>query len=214
MALDMQGLVGHIERRLSGLTDIAPRARSSPPGLAAVPFTLTLEGDYFSIGHQGETFRLKDSLGLRYLARLVEVPGREIHVLELARERSGASDPSELLDQGDAGELLDPEARESYRRRLEDLEATLEEAESFGDAARADKARQEIEFLSRELGRAVGLSGKTRRAGAAAERARSAVQRRLKHALERIGAHSEPLAKFLERSLRTGNYCVFIPVPD
>jgi hypothetical protein len=135
-------------------------------------------------------------------------------VLELVRERSGASDASELLDGGDAGELLDEHARDDYKRRLDDLREALEQAEAFGDPARAEQARTELDFLTRELGRAVGLGGRSRKAGAAAERARSAVQRRLRHAIERIAAHAPELAQFLEKSLKTGNYCRFVPVPS
>jgi tetratricopeptide (TPR) repeat protein len=169
VSLGMSGLIGLIDRRL------APRAPSVPAPAApsaASPVTLRLEGEYFAVSFRSETLRLKDSLGLRYVARLLETPGREIHVLELVRERSGGSDAGELLDQGDAGELLDEAARKAYRQRLEDLEDTVAEAESFGDATRAERARQEIEVHARELGRAVGLGGRVRKAGAAGERAR------------------------------------------
>src|SRR5207244_2095765 len=102
-------------------------------------------------------------------------------------------------------------ARDSYRQRLADLREVLAEAESFGDATRAARTREEIDFLGAELGRAVGLGGRSRRAGVAAERARSAVQRRIRNALERIGEHSPPLAAHLARTLRTGNFCVYRP---
>ena len=114
---------------------------------------------------------------------------------------------------GDAGELLDEEARRSYKDRLDDLRETLAEAESFGDGARAERARAEMELLTAELGRAVGLGGRVRRAGGAAERARSAVQRRIKNALERIGEHAPALAAYLGRTVKTGNACVFRPAP-
>jgi tetratricopeptide (TPR) repeat protein len=211
VSLGMSGLIGLIDRRL------APRAPSVPAPAApsaASPVTLRLEGEYFAVSFRSETLRLKDSLGLRYVARLLETPGREIHVLELVRERSGGSDAGELLDQGDAGELLDEAARKAYRQRLEDLEDTVAEAESFGDATRAERARQEIEVLARELGRAVGLGGRVRKAGAAGERARSAVQRRIRNAIERIGTHSPALASFLTRTIRTGNYCAFMPLAE
>jgi hypothetical protein len=214
VTLGMTGLVTLVDRRTSPRASVstAPATALGPP--AAPPLTLTLEGEYYAVRFRSETLRLKDSLGLRYMAKLVDSPGREIHVLELVRERAGASDAGELLDRGDAGELLDEQARKSYRRRLEDLEDAVAEAESYGDTARAERARQEIEVLARELGRAVGLGGRARKAGAAGERARSAVQRRIRHALERIGAHSPALASFLERSIRTGNYCCFVPVAD
>ncbi len=220
-SLGMSGLLRLITRRFQTLdagatAPGAARTSVRPPAeeTAASPVTLLLEGEFFSVSFGAETFRMKDSLGLRYMARLIETPGREIHVLDLVRERSGASDAGELLDQGDAGEILDETARKSYRKRLEDLEDSVAEAESFGDQARAERARSEIELLAKELGRAVGLGGRVRKAGAAGERARSAVQRRIRHAIERIGGHSAALASFLERSIRTGNYCSFVPVRD
>ena len=62
-----------------------------------------------------------------------------------------------------------------------------------------------------ELGRAVGLGGRVRRAGGAAERARSAVQRRIKNALERIGEHAPALAASSADG-KTGNVCIFRPL--
>jgi hypothetical protein len=208
-ALEMPGLVQLCARRLEG----TPAAPATPPPAsesgAGIPFTLVVEGEYWAITHGGATFRLKDSLGLAYLARLVAEPGREVHVLDLVGGRRGGE--AEAVDVGDAGELLDAEAREEYRGRLQDLRETLAEAESFGDEGRAARAREEIEFLAAELGRAVGLGGRARRAGTAAERARIAVQRRIKNALGRIEEHSPALATYLARAVKTGNFCVFRP---
>jgi hypothetical protein len=50
-------------------------------------------------------------------------------------------------DLGDARALLDATAKAAYKARLEELRAELEEAEGFNDAARAAKAREEMEFL-------------------------------------------------------------------
>jgi len=66
-------------------------------------------------------------------------------------------------------------------------------------------------MLGAELGRAVGLGGRMRRAGGAAERARSAVQRRIKNAIERIAQHAPALGALLSKTIRTGNYCVYRP---
>jgi hypothetical protein len=221
--LGMPGLVRLAETRLAdarlagaGPTDGPTAALPAPaaPASAApvLPFSFTLEGEYWTVRCAEATFRLKDSLGLQYLVRLFGEPGREIHVLDLVGERAGAA-ANEAIDTGDAGELLDEEARRSYKDRLEDLRETLAEAESFGDGARAERARAEMEMLAAELGRAVGLTGRARRAGGAAERARSAVQRRIKNALERIGEHAPALAAYLGRTVKTGNACVFRPDP-
>src|SRR6185369_5746397 len=91
----------------------AARAGDDPP------FAFVREGEYWAVTHAGATVRLKDSLGIQYLVRLIEQPGREIHVLDLVGERaSGGGGVSEAIDTGDAGELLDDEARRSYQRRL------------------------------------------------------------------------------------------------
>jgi hypothetical protein len=212
--LGMPGLVRVVDARLvawgpGAVANAAPAVPAVAAAAASRAFAMTLEGEYWTVTRPGgEALRLKDSLGLQYLARLVAEPGREIHVLELAGG-GGASGAEQAGDAGDAGELLDDEARVEYKQRLEDLRETLQEAESFGDAARAARAREEIEFLAAELGRAVGLGGRARRAGSAAERARSAVQRRIKNAIVRLGEAAPELAPMLAKSIRTGNYCVF-----
>src|SRR5690242_21238698 len=59
-----------------------------------------------------------------------------------------------------------------YTTLFRSLRDELEEAERFHDPGRASRAQSEIEFLTAELSRAVGLGGRVRRAAGAAERAR------------------------------------------
>jgi hypothetical protein len=153
----------------------------------------------------GTSLRLKDSRGLRYLARLVAEPGREIHALDLA----GAAGESDV---GDAGEQLDAAATASYRRRLAELDEEAREAEAWNDGARGARVRSEIEFLSAELSRAVGLGGRNRRAGSAAERARVAVTRRIREVIRRVAEQSPDAGRHLEATLKTGTYCSYRPI--
>ena len=76
---------------------------------------------------------------------------------------------------------------------------------------RVVQAEDERDFLIRELSRAVGLSGRARRAGSASERARVSVTRAIRHALSRIRQHDPPLGDHLDRAIRTGTYCVYLP---
>ena len=76
-----------------------------------------------------------------------------------------------------------------------------------------NQATAERDFLARELSRAVGLGGRDRRAGSAAERARASVTRAVRQAMGRIRAHHPPLAAHLERAIRTGTYCAYLPDP-
>jgi hypothetical protein len=84
----------------------------------------------------------------------------------------------------------------------------------MGDAARGAQAEAEREFLVRELARAVGLGGRDRRAGSTSERARASVTKAVRETIARIREHHAPLAEHLDRAIRTGTYCAYLPDPD
>ena len=167
---------------------------------------LLLEGDYWSVSAQGVTCRVQDNRGMHMLARLVEQPGRELHVLDLSGSPSG-------VDGSDAGELLDARARREYEERLRDLASELDEASGFNDLARQARLTTERDALLAELARGFGLGGRPRRGASAVERARVNVRRRLTLALRRIRGANPALAEHVEASLRTGVFCVYEPRP-
>ena len=165
------------------------------------------------------TVRMRDLQGMRYLARLLADPGREFHVLDLSAAQAGKSATgggrtaglSHAL--GDSGEILDARAKDAYRRRLVEIDQDIEQAQATGDIERAAQAAAERDFLIRELSRAVGLGGRSRRAGSASERARAGVTRALRQAMARIGEHHPQLGAHLDRTIRTGTYCSYQPDP-
>ena len=179
------------------------------------------EGDYWSVVFEGRTVRVRDLKGMRYLARLLAHPGREFHVLDLVAEESGqvaqakSGQVAELSHStlGDAGEILDTRAKDAYRRRLAEIEADVEQARVLGDAEREAQADAERDFLVRELSRAVGLGGRDRRAASVSERARVGVTRALRKAIGRLGEHNPQLGEQLDRAIRTGTYCAYVPDP-
>jgi hypothetical protein len=142
---------------------------------------------------------------MHYLARLVARPDTELHVLELV----GSGDH---VDRGDAGELIDATAARAYRVRLERLREAVAIAEEIGDADGAERAREEMVTIARELARSTKKGGRVRRGVSAVDRARSAVQRRIKDALNRIADRDPALGDALRRSVRTGNHCVYRPI--
>jgi hypothetical protein len=164
---------------------------------------LKRDGEAWVLQDGEREVRLKDSRGVQWLHELLERPGQEIHVLDLVA-------PGQQ-DRGDAGEHLDSEAIQQYRRRIADLSEEINEAEGFNDVGRSSALTEERDFLLRELSRAVGLGGRERRAGAAAERARVNVQRRLRDALSRIAAQAPELGRELERAITTGVFCRYSP---
>jgi hypothetical protein len=179
------------------------------------------DGDYWTVALGGEIVRVRDVKGMGYLRRLLDEPGREFHVLDLAfgggrgtaAARAAAADGLTVDGTGDAGALLDAQAKAAYRRRLRDLRADADEAEAMGDGERAARAQDEIDALAHELARAVGLGGRDRRAAAPAERARVNVSRAIRAAISRIAEHSSSLGHHLDSTVHTGTYCTYTPDP-
>ena len=179
------------------------------------------EGDYWTVLFEGSTVRVRDLKGMHYLARLLADPGREYHVLDLvAAETSSVAHvddnragrlPRPAL--GDAGQMLDAQAKDAYRRRLAEIDDDIEQARAIGDGERAAQADAERDFLLRELSRAVGMSGRDRRAASASERARAGVTRAVRHTITRIADHHPQLGEHLSRTIRTGTYCAYMPDP-
>jgi hypothetical protein len=186
----------------------------------ATPSVFRRAGEYWSIAYERDAFRLKDSKGLRYLARLLGEPGRELHALDLVAGERPAVPPVQMPEPGltpswlgDAGETLDAQAKAEYRRRLAEMESELDEARAFGDPERAARAEEERDFLVRELAAAIGLGGRDRRMGSPSERARVSVTRAIRSALARIDEHSSALGDHFERTIRTGTFCSYRPDP-
>ena len=196
-----------------------PRRARALRLVSAADSVLRRDGAYWTLGWEGESFLLKDMRGLRYLASLLAEPGRDFHALDLAaaadRPAPSHAEPGATVrpDLGDAGPILDAEAKAQYRQRLNDLRAELEEAERFNDTGRATKSREEIEFLTEELARATGLGGRDRKAASAAERARANVTMAIRGALKRIAEQSPSLGRHFAATVRTGKFCSYTPDP-
>src|ERR1700730_3576483 len=213
----------------AGTADPLPSVRSAQKGV------FRKEGEYWTVGCGGNSFRLKDTKGLGYLAHLLRHPRAEFHVLDLVGGIAGQREEDETSQSvhglprgaedleraglhigslGDAGEMLDEQAKVAYRGRLSELREELEEAKALGNVERAEHAEREIEALTSELSRAVGLGGRKRRAASASERARQSITKTIKAVLERIAESDARLGDTLSRSIKTGTFCSYQPDPD
>jgi hypothetical protein len=184
---------------LSALYDGLEVRLTSP---AKVP-TLRREQEVWTIETpEGRTLRFKDAKGFVYLDLLFCQPERELHVLEIIGVDIA----------GDAGPVLDERAKAEYRERLAALREELAEAERFHDGLRASRAGEELEALTTELARAVGLGGRDRRIASDVQRARVNVQRCLKEVLKSIAKADPTLGRYLAATIKTGTYCSFKPL--
>jgi hypothetical protein len=188
---------------------------------------LRCEGEYWTVGCGTQVVRLKSTSGLRYLAHLLRHPEQEFHAADLlALERTAGPDEAKRISAGELTELrlsvgdalgperlLDPRARDDYKRTLADLREELDEAERFNDGERAANVRSQIDFLARELARAIGLGGRDRPGSSSAERARLNVTRAIKAVLRKIAAANRDLGLYLKTTVKTGSFCSYTPDP-
>jgi hypothetical protein len=191
-----------------------PQSASRPaPQPAAQPtLEMTAAGDFWQVHFADQQAAVKDSKGLQILARLLDNPGREFHVLDLnavggggAAVTASAADEAALIG-------LDDHARDAYRQRLGEIADALDEARAMNDSAAVEQLLEEQNALQRELARAFGLGGRRRGSGTAAERARVNVTRRLRDAIGKLGEHLPDAGRYLDNTIKTGTYCRFSPM--
>ncbi|HET6951240.1 MAG TPA: hypothetical protein VFI47_12740, partial [Acidimicrobiales bacterium] len=149
---------------------------------------------------------VRDLVGMGYLAQLVVQPGRLVSALSLASHGAVAGARSRQ-------DVLDDEARAAYAARSRDLVEDLAEAEANNDLARAERLRAEIDALVEALDAATGLGGRSRTFTHDGERARTAVRKALRRAIDEIDAADGAIGQLLRSSVTTGATCVYAPVP-
>ncbi|HEY8544482.1 MAG TPA: AAA family ATPase [Acidimicrobiales bacterium] len=208
------------------LPDVLPATTASTTTAPATTASATTAGPTTATGDRRATLRrdggvwrveaphgraeLAGSRGLEQLARLLAAPpGQEVPATELA-----GMDGAPVPVARDLGGALDARAKREYRRRINELQDDIDEAEAHHDPERAARARLELDALVQELRRAVGLDGRDRPTGSGAERARVNVTRSLKRAIAAVADQLPDLGAHLERSVRTGRYCAYSPEPS
>jgi len=164
------------------------------------------EGDIWTIAFAGETVRMRDAKGLRYIAMLLAAPGSEIHAGDLVGAVEGVGPAPSAREP-----VLDAAAKDAYRRRLQDLGEDLEQARDWGDPERVVRIELEIEALTGELARAAGLGGRDRELASPAERARVSVTKAIRTTIRAIDNHCPPLGAHLAASIHTGRFCSYAP---
>lgn len=200
---------------LDGRRDVFPVVRrgASPHQLRAAVANaenvFRKDGEYWTATFAGKAVLLKDVRGLHDIAELLRRKGAEIHVLDLVAQPAPNARPAPAG--GAAQPVLDERARAQLVARVEQLRDEVDEAEREANTERAGKTRQELEFIERELAAAYGLGGRPRTMSDPAERARKAVQRRIKDSIDRIERQHAALGNHLRRSIRTGTFCSYKP---
>jgi hypothetical protein len=110
--------------------------------------------------------------------------------------------------------VLDAQAKAEYKCRVNDLRQDLNQAERFNDLQRKTAVRNELYAIADHLASAVGLGGRDRKTSSDAERARSAVTKCIKKAVQKIGEAVPSLGYHLAARIKTGYFCSYNPHPE
>lgn len=148
------------------------------------------QGDGWVVGLVDGPVRLRDARGLHDIARLLAAPHKPLHV-------------SDLLAAVDGHPVLDPATCAEYEARLSDLAAEAIEAERVGDPIRAALARAERDAV------AAALAGEDD--GDVFERARRAVNTRIRISLDHIERAEPVVGGHLRTAIHTGTFCSYEP---
>ncbi len=205
----------------SATADATPVPSVPVPAAPPEAASLRREGDFWRITFASKTVLVRHSRGLSLLVHLLRNPDQDIHVSALdafspsegvaAVPASSAPLGEPVGDLGDAGEVLDAQAKATYRRHLAELREELAEAETCNDIGRVESVRAEIEALVDQLREATGLGGRSRRAASNVNRVRVAVTRRIRAAIAQIEKHHPPLGAHLAATIHTGYFCSYGP---
>lgn len=149
-----------------------------------------------------------DRIGVGYLAQLLTSPGRAITALELV----GGPAAGALATPG-GQPVLDARARAAYRQRVAELTDRLEAAEAAGDGPAARRLHEERDAIFEHLRQLVGRGGRLRGFPDQGERARTAVRKAIRRAIDEIAAEDETIGDHLAATVTTGASCSYQPGP-
>jgi hypothetical protein len=187
-ALGMNGLITRWQASLAALRDTCVAADE-----ALVKLASTAHGWRVTFGSQVAT--APDLVGMRYIARLTSAPNQVIPAVALVIDQEASSLPA-----NDKQEVMDAKAVSAIQARIRKLQAQpkLTSAE-----------REELKVLVQELDSALGLRGRVRSFADTPERARTAVRKAIKRAIEQISIANPAVGKHLEARIETGAVCCY-----
>lgn len=167
-------------------------------------------GRQWEVEMGGRVVLVGHSVGMGHLETLLANPGREIPATELASGPMAAGTP-DAEGGASAQPLLDDRARSSYKERLEQLRADLDECVAMNEPERSAALRAERDWLIDELAGATGLSGRLRTFTGSRERARIAVGKAIRRAMNRIAEADPVIGDELRATVETGVRCCYRP---
>ncbi len=173
-------------------------------GLDANPATVTIEarGRSWLVQLGSSRALIRDLTGMRYLAALLARPDDAVPATMLMGGEAQPQRPS-------LQPILDDRARAAYRARALALVDELAAARRRGDGPTVDRLEAEAEAIEGELRSQHRPDGRARVFADSDERARTAVRKAIKRAIDEIGTAEAAIAEHLRDRITTGASCSY-----
>ncbi len=192
-----------LDSAIQDATDMGMSARAGDWTAARQSLTRSLgihrHEEQWEVRYRERRILVDDLVGMQYLATLVAHPQTSITALDLV---------SGIVDSGNQA-VVDDQARAAYARRARELAESLAEARAAGNVGLVERIELEMDALSSEVERATGLGGRGRNFSGPAERARTAVRKAIKRAIDTIGMVEPDIAGVLRSRVSTGYQCMY-----
>jgi hypothetical protein len=168
------------------------------------------QGQHWELRWGSRNAIVQHSVGMLHLAVLLTNPGQEIPSIELVAGVAALAETHAA--RMSAQPLLDAVAIQRYRHRLSQLRAELDGLVRASPPERAARARAEHDWLASELSSVTGE--RVRRFSDSTERARIAVGKAIRRAVNRIEDTDAPIGQHLRIGIHTGVRCSYRPPGD
>jgi len=202
---------------------------SPPPATDLPPNYIWKKGQCWAVRFHGNEEKIyTPDTGFYYLQMLLERSGTWFSSSELdcavsrrtketirasvsAGEDSTDEKPS-IFGKSDAGEILDKDAIQSYRLRIEEINEKLEEARGKNDLAETATLETEKQWISSELSKAHGPQGRIRKLLDERNRVRNRVCNAIRRALKKVEQYDRSLSEHLVKPVLTlGHSVCYVP---
>lgn len=185
-------------------------------------------GSWKFIFKGGDPIWLK-GIGTSYIIYLIKYSGNEIHVSNLVSTRNSAQSLSQdtrssavnetmLLDAGlsiigfdHAGPILDQKALTAYKKRIQDLDVEIGEAESNNDSGKISKLREAKYIIEDQVIKATKFGNRRVMLDDKGEKDRNSVRKAIKRTIKQIENNESDLFDHFNSYLKTGYSCSYNP---
>ncbi|MGC2109397.1 MAG: hypothetical protein WA655_07760 [Candidatus Korobacteraceae bacterium] len=175
------------------------------------------QGEVWSISYEGKSCLVPHQLGLEYIARLLQNPGRPMSALAVQRGADANPDAGvvvavremEVSDGRLYQERSDAKAMQQYKAEAERLADEMADAKQRGNQRKYEELLERLELIREHVKVDTGRGGRRRRFSDDVEKARTSVTKAINRAIRSIRQQDNAIADHLQTNIATGAELVY-----